>query len=111
MRESWNKTVEGTDSAALPGWAQFVHIGRVVPYRRLQNDFSTLLSKIRKPRKKQEGPARELTQAGLFHLVKSFEIAILSQKRIEIFFQLCFPKPVTRIQQIFLNIPYIGALK
>ena len=75
-----------------------MHIGRVVHYRRLQNDFSTLLSKIRKPRKKQEGPARELTQAGLFHLVKSFEIAILSQKRIEMFFQLCFPKPVTRIQ-------------
>ena len=95
-----------------PDGAQFVYIGRVVTYLPSQNDFSTLLSKIRNRRKKQEGPARELmTQAGLFHLVKSFEIAILSQKRIEMFFQLCFPKPVTRIQQIFLNIPYIGTLK
>lgn len=88
-----------------------MHIGRVVPYRRLQNDFSTLLSKIRKPRKKQEGPARELTQAGLFHLVKSFKKGVLLQKLLQMSFQLCFSKPVARIQQIFLNIPYIGALK
>ena len=52
-----------------------------------------------------------MTQAGLSHLVKSFEIGILSQKRIEVHFQLCFPKPVARIQQIFLSTPYIGTLK
>lgn len=76
VRESWNKLVGGADSAALPGWVQFVHIGRVVTYLPSQNDFSTLSSKIRKPHKTQESPARELTQAGLFHLVKSFEIGI-----------------------------------
>ena len=56
------------------------------------------LIKDKKPHNTQESPARELTQAGLFHLVKSFEIGILSQKRIEMLFQLCLPKPVTRIQ-------------
>lgn len=42
-----------------PNGVQFVHIGRVVTYLPSQNDFSTLLSKIRKRRKKQEGPARD----------------------------------------------------